>query len=633
MINDATLKLFNSIIVKNKNVKNDPDKNLLSNGIITHPSIKITSTLNKKIYNTIINKDEVNASFHKSWKVVADSSDEQLFIQQILHYFTTYGFAELGIYSPETIYIPNESLDIPNIENLKFKYINALTKEELYERIKTLCGSGIAFSPETINDLFTIITELYDKNILSAIYNRELKNKLFVHWDIAPTEPVNYLRYVITKLTGETLLIKNKTLVNKIKDADGEILDALLEEIPENLSSIFLRYKPLFLALRSISNKKYIFNRLRKDAIKTHTTLPFDYMNNITNMIKTGTFDINEFKEKIQNVSIFRKVRLYNALSYRKNSTDSIVYTVRNGKGFVDSFEMNYNEDKRYMLNCARHELKQSIAKDISDNVKGKIFYVPKGISYTVPATEKSFIGNFPEGTSVSVPNSDTIVGINWKNSEQFQIDLDLSIIGETGKIGWNTSYRNDARTILFSGDITDACGKHGATESMYIKNGVSESKIIMVNDFRNVSGYETIPCKLFIATEKPENFDRNYTVNPNNIVCSTTIELDKKMSTLGVLTTQNDNNILYFTKVTTGNTNISKNDDRTSMARKYFIKKCESLLKLNDILCRNEHCLVVNEKLSDDEILKLNERGFEFVDLSPENISKDTIINLITVK
>ena len=93
------------------------------------------------------------------------------------------------------------------------------------------------------------------------------------YYHIVPTEPVEFLRHVISKLTDQSLLIKNKSLIEKIKQSNGKFLDELMTKAPVDLGSIFLRYKPLFLAMRSISNHKRVFNRLRRDAKTMHRPL------------------------------------------------------------------------------------------------------------------------------------------------------------------------------------------------------------------------------------------------------------------------------------------------------------------------------------------------------------------------
>ena len=616
----ATLRLFNAIQVENKDVKSRDFINYIENGFMIHPSISLTGENLKDMRDIVgITGDRANASFHKSWSVVQEASIEQLVIQQIVHYMTTYGFESLGVYSDNTVYIPNEKLEVPELkEGIQLTLINALTGEEILERIIKL-GSGVALSKSTLNDIMTIVKHNnYSMSIVNSIENRELKGLLFDYYGIVPTEPVEYLRYVINKMTGESLLIKNSYLIEKIKSCSSVDLDKLLTKAPRDLGKIFLRYKPLFLAMKKISKNKSFFNRLRKDAKIMHKPIGEDFLNSVTANIKKGTLDLNMLGKKLKDASIFRKVRLANSLQYRLNSCDSIVYKVRNGKGWVEDF--SWDNSKTQATATALGMVMYSIAEDIRENVEGKTFYIPENVNYTVPATEKQFTGMFPSGSYVEVPK-DMIAGINWHNVGSSRIDLDLSLVGESGKIGWDSSYRTDDRQILFSGDVTDASGKNGASESFLVKKGLEESKLIRVNDFTSYASPETpLKCKLFVGQEDSKvNLRNNYMVDPNKIIATANYELTKRDVILGLMVNVGDMNRFYFNEVSTGNKITSSCSDEANKARTYLIRSCQESISLNDILAQ-AGAVVVSE---------VPEEG-EYTDLSPKNLTKDSIIGLL---
>jgi len=251
-----------------------------------------------------------------------------------------------------------------------------------------------------------------------------------------PSEPIEFLRHLISKLTDESLLIKNDALIEKIQNSNGKFLDVLLQDAPNNLASIFFRFKPLFLAMKTISNNKTFFNQLRKKANKLHLPMPEDYFNSVTSRIKKGNLDLNDFERKLEHTNVFRKIRLANALKYRIHPKESIVYRVRNGRGWATSFDWSNNLKK--ITKQALDIVIGSIVDDIYANVNGKTFYIPPNIHYTLPATEKQFTGNLPTGSYITV-SEDLIVGIHWMNTSR-RIDLDLSVIGESGKIGWDAA-------------------------------------------------------------------------------------------------------------------------------------------------------------------------------------------------
>src|SRR5438874_2551824 len=111
------------------------------------------------------------------------------------------------------------------------------------------------------------------------------------------------------------------------------------------------------------------------------------------------------------------------------------------------------------------------------------------------------------------------VAGIHWENQNHHRIDLDLSIMSpEVGKIGWNGSYRTADRSILFSGDLTDAPRPKGASELFYIGKEARGVFIMFVNYF-NYDEKVEVPFKILVAHEKPVNPQSHYTVDPNNIM------------------------------------------------------------------------------------------------------------------
>ena len=117
----ALLRLFNAVYTENKEeipLSKAHLERTIKQGYIVHPFIvQLPETLGYIESVVSISGEKASASFHKSWSVVRDASMEQLVTQQIIHYFTTYGFQELGVYSDATIYIPNEVLESPAIKD------------------------------------------------------------------------------------------------------------------------------------------------------------------------------------------------------------------------------------------------------------------------------------------------------------------------------------------------------------------------------------------------------------------------------------------------------------------------------------------------------------------------------------
>ena len=619
---EATLRLFNAVQVEIKKAQNIPQSVLertIRHGYVLDPSILPENDLLNAIESVVgISGIKANAAFHKSWSVIQNASIEDLVAQQIIHYITTYGFEQMGIYREDAVYIPCEVLDLPEIkDDIPLVYIRAMDQDEILNKI-IIIGSGIALAQETLDDIMTIIKfNKYDGAFVKKIGNRELKALLYDYYSLVPTDPTEFLRHLISKLTDESLLIKNDNLIENIKNSNGKFLDVLLEDAPDNFASIFFRYKPLLLAMKSISNNKTFFNQLRKKANKLHTPLPEDYLNNVTSRIKHNQLDLDHFTQKIENSNIFRKIRLAYALIYRLSSESSIVYRVRNGTGWATYF--NWDNDFKEITRQALTIATESIAGDIRRNVEGKTIYIPANINYTLPATEKQFTGHLPTGSWVSVPE-DLIVGIHWTNTEKRSVDLDLSLIGESAKLGWDGSYRSKSRDILYSGDITNAPTPHGASELFYIKRGLTEPKILIVNDF-DYQADDPVNCKIITAHENPKKFGKNYMIDTNNIVLAANITISRTQNILGLIINIKGENRVYFANVSIGHSITSSINLISMHSRNYLICSTINSINLADILSM-AGAKVVN-KIPDGD----------FLNLSPEMINKETLIDLINPK
>lgn len=611
-LNEATLRLFNVIQVNSKNNKHiDILHQTIKHGYILDPSIEPSDNLINDIEKIVgISGEKANASFHKSWQTIQDTPQETLWIQAIVHYITTYGFEALGIYNQDTIYIPNEKLELPGIkEDIPLIVIKAMTADEILDKIIEL-GSGIALMQETLKDIMTIVEfNKYDSEFVEKIKNRELKALLFDYYGIVPKEPVEFLRHLISKLTDESLVIKNKYLINKIKESNGKFLDELLKQAPNNLAEIFFRFKPLFLAMKSISKNKTFFNRLRKKANELHKPLPEDYLNNVTMRIKRNSLNLDFLKKKLGTATIFRKIRLAYALKFRENAGDSIVYQIRNGRGWATGFHWEGNVED------ALNVVSDSIVNDIRSNVEGKTIYIPENVNYALPATEKQFTGYLPTGSYVSVPE-DMVVGIHWMNTDK-RVDLDLSVISESGKTGWDSYYKSSELSVLFSGDMTDASKPKGASELFYLKRGQNEARIMFLN-YYNFNQGDECETKILVAHEKAENFGENYMVNVNNVIASANINISKKQNVLGLIVNVNGDNRFYFANVSIGNSITSYGKEQSAHIRQYFVSRLVNSLDFKQIL-EMAGAKVVSEKI-----------GGDFIDLSPNALDKLTIINLI---
>ncbi len=654
---EATIKLFRALSIKTEEQADNIDlmKETIKHGFIFAPEVIANysnySELIKLVADTTgLSTEKMNNAFHKSWTKVRDTDLELLVVEQLAHYLTTHGKEHTAMYLVEKglqwevdnltekvseledldltqvqddgyIYIPKEVLDIPSIDVDKFPLmvIKGYTYEELKSKLLKMLGSGIALAEDTIKAILEIAMLVgFSELEVEKVRNREVKVALYEYLGLFPESPTEFLRFVIYKATSKTLLIKSPELIQEIGESNNLNIVRTFSDYEakyglERLAEVFYRFKPIFLAFRTNERMKVIVNRIRRLAVTNHKPLPEDYLNSITANIKKGNgIEVSRLEAELERVNTVRKVRLAYALKFRTGNVDSILYRIRNGKGYATQFFFDNKVEARETLEVVL----DSIIQDVRKNVEGKKIYIPDYIKYSLPATEKQFTGNFPSGTYITVPNN-MVIGIHWQNVKRRSIDLDLSLIpSKGGKIGWDASYRTEASDILFSGDMTDAGGPKGASELFYIRRQLKNSFIVFVN-YYNFDSLIEVPFKIIVAKEMAKDFSSNYMVNPNNLLSIAESKMSKRQAILGLLVVTTSESKFYYAETSVGKSITSSISKPASLSRKYLLDFYENSISLNGILTDAGAVLTTSKNEAD-------------IDLSPEKLEKDTIIQLL---
>lgn len=617
-----------------------------------------------------------NQTFHKDFEIVKNAPIEDLIAQQMIHYITTYGFESLGMYDSDLVYIPKEKLEIPelNVENIEFITIKPLTNEELTDKLMTLLTSGIALSEQSVNDI-EVLSDFIDKDRFDEVKNREIKTYLYDKYNVMPKDPDDFLRYMLFKLTGNTLKIQSVDMIYQVRKSDKNKALTMLESYLINdyrykkLSSIFLRNKQLFLALKvkkedvgyygaKVKINK-IINKLRKLSVYNHKALPLNILDHLTDNNRKIIVTEDKLKELLDNVTIFREIRILNGVLYRLNGNDNIVYRIRNGKSYVSTLS---NKSGEYISNLKdiSNIIRKHLVERISTKVKDKTIYIPKNVVYTAPTSEKQFVGNIPEGSYLEVPRTDNMLyGVHWKNIEKKslntsyygeepyynysteRVDLDLKQMNKSEVFGWDASYRSSKSDILFSGDLTDAPLPLGASELFYVgKNYGYGAFLITLNMY--TSNSEDVPFEFVIAkANHNQHVSRfNYACDPNNILqkLDMVIKNTERQKTLGLITIS-DTIRLYFNDFSLGGSvRTSTQNNITMGAFDYLQAYSKTQLKLNDIL-EEAGALIVETPIVKTKVIKEVEGKLESeivdipvdLDLSLESITKETIIDVLS--
>jgi hypothetical protein len=571
----STIKLFNKAIQGNEISFSELNKIATPLGYLIHPDCctnQVLEFLKEQPKN-------YNATFYSSWNDIISKNKFELYLDQIRHYSSTYGTD-----FQDTPWIPNNNIEIISFKDLKI--ILPITIEELNDKCCQMLYSGIALNQDTLNILIENITNIdisKIKNKESLMYFCKAKNEL-------PLNNVEFVRYLIYLATNKTLLIKDKSTIDSLKLSNLKISEMINKFGIKSLSEIFFRFKPIFLALKK-GNESTI-NSLRKLANTNHKPMKLGFFEEILSNLDL----IQYLPEKLKECNNFKKIQLLQTISIRRKKLDLKFFGIRNGKLFVKEEKSKYLQQYSIIYDIVYKSLIESL-KSKATSIK-----IPNNIDITLPISEKSFIGNYPLGTSFDLSNKDAIVGIHWDNNSGAN-DLDLSLTDLSGyKIGWNSDYKNDNNSIIYSGDVTSP--QPEAVELMYASNGF-EPSIVKVNLY---SGNNNSKFKLFLATEFITNMKKNYMVNPNNIQFSIDCVMDSKEKSVAIIT----ENKLILAQFRTGN-KIVAGDSITNKYIEYSLNIQDCYLNLKTVLT--------------DAGFTIN-KGNELIDLT--NLSKDTLINLL---
>jgi len=558
-------------------------------GYLVHPNCstqEVLEFLNQQ-------KIDISSTFYQTWKDVTSKNRLELFIDQIIHYASTYGTNFEG--EP---YLPEKTSETPDFTN--FKIILPIEKKEAVDRCEKMLTSGIALTQETINDIFSIFKQCNYQVNIEIVKNKEAKMLIFKEQSILPTNPQEFVRYLIYLATQKTLLIKDKETIEAIKASKLDITNLINQFGITKLSSLFLRYKLIFLAFKKANAaNSFTINRLRRLAKTNHRVAEKSYWEDIL----TNFQGLGELPERLFELNNFKKITLLEAINIQLCQNDINVYPIRNGKIWLDKEEKNrpgkdLNKDTLKLIYSIIY---QSLVESLK--AKKTTVKLVTGIDIKLPKSEKSFVGNYPLGTIFDMTNSNAIIGINWKEAEGAN-DLDLSLMDIKGnKIGWNSDYHNESKSLIYSGDITSASPE--ATELFYASNGF-EPSIVNVNLF---NGEPNSKLKFFIAKEKINNIEKNYIVDPNNILFTINMEMESRQMSLGIIT----ENKFVVSRFRSGNKQVAGE----SITTQYIQYTLNTL-----------NCYISLEKL-------LKDAGFEFVAEEAEidftNLSKDTLITLLS--
>ena len=620
----------------------DNEKNLAHGFFVTERAFRVCPCIaDEKIFGFLkekfgYNVYELNRGFYKSFKTVADSTPEKILLNKLLHYMSTYGAERLGIFDRETVYIPNDELQLPaDAKPVKITVIDAIDAAEIESRAVKMIMTGAALSRETLDDLVAVITFLDIKLNVDDVPNKELAIRLCELLHVLPNDPVQFLRYLIYVSTNSTLLIKNGETIDEIRFSTSNLsahyFDWCFSSYAEKnglekLAAIFHRFKPLWLAFKPHSRYlRSTINKMRKLADRYHKPAPPKFLERLTSAEEINPDELNR---ELANVTTYRKISLANAVLYRLAAPKSIVYRIRNGKAFADDYRGSLKFDAKKVLDT----IIDSIAADIAPNVSGKKIFIPAQFTYAAPVSEKNFVGNIPSGSSYAFAKNSVVIGVHWFNllagEKELRVDLDLHLNSTKRDIGWQNDFNDEnfadtkTATVIFSGDMTDApIDAGGATEAFFVGETVAD-EIMMVNLNNYTYSWlanPTVPFKLVLADVAQEVIDRKYLIDAHEIAFCVPNEISSGEMSLGFLVADEDGAKKFvFASNDMGNRIVARSNDLTAKFTSAMATTAESFLSFNDVL-RRAGAILDDVTTEDCDI-----------NLDPAEVTKDALLALL---
>lgn len=541
--------------------------------------------------------------FYDDYKTVANKSNMELYLDQITNYITRYGLNMKNPYIP----IHNNSAN-ENTKNNQIIVIKMLPEKDCIFLFSNFLRNSLT---SLRNDrerayIVALLDEHMYAGIIDEIKSFEVKILAYDTLNIVPEDPTNFLRYIVYKTTGNQLLIKNSQTIEAIKSKSYfnlKIVEyfANYRDLKE-LSTIFYRYKPLFLAFKNGSERKCapIINKIRRLAVKNHKPLP---KVSVQNFNLCTEVEQDYLIERMSNRDLIKLINYYLSgditLSHK-------LYNIRNGKIFIKEKGLDLTD---YLSSTGEYSvIINKLFCKLLDNLReiynGYTVILPdtNKIVYAFPNSEKQMVGPIPYGTKIKM-NDKVSIGVNWDYDADWDLHLHDS---DDNHYGWNSYYRTDDRGILYSGDMTSA-----GSEAFAFKNPKDDlNYILSVYSFRNYT--QNNYCNFFIC-------DINNKENP----------YDSSKLYLPVINIENPNVLGYYSNNTFyfyGGILSTSSVPKSEIDYRDYIKAIKNRAE-NKIIIKKEilsacgiNCVENDENLDTDKV----------IDLRLENLNNQTLLDFV---
>jgi hypothetical protein len=326
---------------------------------------------------------------------------------------------------------------------------------------------------------------------------REVRCAYYLESGQQPDTIEDLFRTLVYRATGKPELIKSRDVLAKLKAiSEKDKIIKLIRSVDEiKAAESFYRLKEYWLAVKSPRTANTI-NRIRKRAPKYHRPYSPPVLKNLVQTLAT-TGDTDKIRTTLANATTSQLLAAFK--SVRTHSDEPRIYSIRNGSTWVDT------EMKDADLN-AKHEIGHFICVELKKRLNVSKVYIPGGIQYGLPISEKQMTGNIPWGTLIEPDfcrGDPLAVSVSWNNLDNNErVDIDLHLAdSNNASYGWDSNYKSKDLQIIYSGDIVDA-GETGATESFYISSTDNDVKL-MVTVSQFTDGSKTVPYTFTLSSHE----------------------------------------------------------------------------------------------------------------------------------
>ena len=484
-------------------------------GIMIEPFVAINESTAKYLITLYgVDLQNANSTFYKTFKEREERTIDQVMIERVIHYLTSYND---DLFTP---FIPNEGeAEFMEAIRSQLTTISVLSEDEIRSQVQKLVDSGMALESADMPEIAALVNDL---GVKPNGANKELQIELACYFGVAPTSPELLVRAISRILLDTTEAVKNKAYYEKLEMSctparsfnnlfEGKtqkVCDLVKAYIEANgiqsLADHFRPNKKFWLIIKKLGLQKEV-NAMKRLSEKSRVDHSFKTI-------------LDEFPEDLTQVKTLQLVKWYNYLLERSNvvTGDLKLYRVRNGKVYLTEQKESSLRDIQERVMKATKVL-VLIENELKNRYKDKElrFYQPEEhIDIKLPTSAKSFVGSYPLYTAIDVPEEYQI-GVYW-NEEG---DIDLHAETQDGKhVGY---YSEQVSNIVYTGDMIHLNEKGLAAEAMLVKNEVGIT--FSINPYNQLS---TEAAKVYISTSNTSEPTR--IVEDGEMIFQSTIPTEK---------------------------------------------------------------------------------------------------------